>query len=681
MFSTVVAASIRLRTLHVCLLQSLDRSANRVTAADTVTFDAFDTLITRSVIRPIDAFEIVGNQAGLVGLTQLDPLSWARLRVEAEHRCAKESSPEEVTITQIYSRLAKMGGIDEGRLPQAMNVEASVELGLSSPIASTAALFQRTSGAGKQVAVLSDTYLKKSDLVALLLRSCPRIRSSDVYPSSETRATKRSGALFEVFAKRYSTRSRRILHIGDNLASDVLRARKAGYDTAPFTQGKPNRYEKVLASQDGANNVLGSAMAGSARAARLSKTFEQRHLQTIWNVSCSVTGPLLFTFLAWILREATARKLRRLYFLSRDGEILLKIARILLPAHAALDTRYLYVSRTSLHPAAIGRLSREDLRSLRVRAGDTLGSVLDKIDLTKEKVSDAEVASLGGLTRETLLTPALIDDLCAGIKYQPLHERISTHAARLRGRLRSYLSQEGLLAQEKVGIVDIGWSGRLQRSIVHACLGLDSFEPAQLVGFYFGLVSKPEGSGDFLSLTGTPEGQWLKRIIRETLFEAFCAAHHGTVTGYTSNAAPKLLTEDNSEAIKWGLDVQQQGIVSFATMAAKTFQLASIDPSEHVPALLARVSAAVQMFIRTPSQSEAVTFGDFLHSESSLHNSFSAIAPPLRLRPRSLIRRLKGEREIPIISDWPEASITRTFPRCVSHPLLAVLRVRQSFRS
>src|SRR5581483_2856767 len=238
MFSTFNNISVRLRTFHLCALHNVARSERRLSSASTITFDAFDTLITRSVLYPSDAFLIVGNQLRQAGLSLMDPAAWARLRAEAEHHCARKAKPQEVTIGQIYRRLAELGGIDESSQKQAMEVEASVELGITSPIAYTAALLQRTIAAGKRTAILSDTYLNKTDLLALLNSCSPQIDSADVFASSETLETKRSGALFRVFSRGHGSLPGQIVHIGDNLSSDVLNARRAGYKAAPYTCSK-----------------------------------------------------------------------------------------------------------------------------------------------------------------------------------------------------------------------------------------------------------------------------------------------------------------------------------------------------------------------------------------------------------------------------------------------------------
>jgi predicted HAD superfamily hydrolase len=162
-FATFAAAAVRLRTFHLCALHNVARSETRLSAASSITFDAFDTLITRSVLRPSDAFLLVGSQLRQAGLSLLDPGTWAGLRTKAEQDCAQRAKPLEVTLSQIYSRLAELGGVDGRRQTEAMEVEASVELRISSPIAYMSALLQRTSAAGKRTAILSDTYLEKAD--------------------------------------------------------------------------------------------------------------------------------------------------------------------------------------------------------------------------------------------------------------------------------------------------------------------------------------------------------------------------------------------------------------------------------------------------------------------------------------------------------------------------------------
>ena len=71
--------------------------------------------------------------------------------------------------------------------------------------------------------------------------------------------------------------------------------------------------------------------------------------KTIYFTSIMVIGPILLSYVVYILRDAEKRKVRKLYFLSRDGYILCKIAKILCVSYKLpIECEYLYVSRLAL---------------------------------------------------------------------------------------------------------------------------------------------------------------------------------------------------------------------------------------------------------------------------------------------------------------------------------------------
>ena len=66
-----------------------------------------------------------------------------------------------------------------------------------------------------------------------------------------------------------------------------------------------------------------------------------------------MAGPLLTAFVAWVLQEAKAQGVRRLYFVARDGEVLMAVAQILASRLGGPELRYLFGSRRAwLAPSA-----------------------------------------------------------------------------------------------------------------------------------------------------------------------------------------------------------------------------------------------------------------------------------------------------------------------------------------
>ena len=71
-------------------------------------------------------------------------------------------------------------------------------------------------------------------------------------------------------------------------------------------------------------------------------------------------GPACLAWAIWVLRTASQRGIKRLYFVSRDGFLAWRCAAALQPSFG-IDCRYLMISRQALLPAVTTGVSREDL--------------------------------------------------------------------------------------------------------------------------------------------------------------------------------------------------------------------------------------------------------------------------------------------------------------------------------
>jgi len=85
----------------------------------------------------------------------------------------------------------------------------------------------------------------------------------------------------------------------------------------------PNRFEALLAAGPPAAARFAVASA-QARAAVPSAT---PHEAALRDVAAGVAAPLLAGYVAWLLLDAERRGIRRVYFLARDGQVLLDLAR------------------------------------------------------------------------------------------------------------------------------------------------------------------------------------------------------------------------------------------------------------------------------------------------------------------------------------------------------------------
>ena len=660
-----------------------DLDAQRIWTGDgLVSFDAFDTLITRPLRRPSDLFLVAGYRLQREFGSVVEPGEWMAIRQSAEWRARKARVEREVTLDNIYAEIAESVDLPREFLCAAQGIEVALEKRLLRPITGMVEIFNRLSALGR-TAIISDIYFSRSDLESMLSGCGVRVQPGQLFISCENRRTKRSGTLFSD-AKGSGVKH---LHVGDNVFSDVFQVWRVGGRAAPFFKTAPGRLERELDKAAIEPPLLGSALSGSARTARLRVKPVSDHDETLAEVSAGFVGPLLLAFVVWILTEARRRKVDRLFFLARDGQILLSIAKKIVSAYdLPIDLRYLHVSRQSLHLPAVLDISEGDLSHFGFKAGNSLADVFRKFDLDINHTAIAGLQErLGIRSPHAAMSRAEVEQLIRYIQADDqVRDLINASASSARRLLLDYLEQHAFFADGNVGVVDIGWRANLQRSLAKVACSREAGFDRRLSGFYFGLYHRPENCGSLDDYLSESVGEPIRPLIRAPIFEALCAADHGTTTGYTraddGSVFPKLLTRDNPQALEWGLKIQQDVINAYVDDVLAVLTAAEIDILDCMDGLARGAAVVTSQVIGSPSRKEAIALGSFPHASDQLHNVFGQVAPPLPLSARKWISRLVARDGEPMISEWPEASVVRAAPPLTAGMMLGGLSVARWLR-
>ena len=618
------------------------------------TFDVFDTAIVRFVIHPDHLHWRVGADLRAKGLIDLSPEDWRSARIAAEAQARRLSSEPEVTLATIFDQLAQPLAWDAERRAQALELELDIERLSVSPITSISARLARASDA----AFISDTYFDKA-FVRELLEICGYSETA-LFCSSEYMQTKWDGKLFDEVLSSTKLSPQNIAHIGDNYRSDVVNPRRSNITAEHFTQSAPNFYERIL-FKAGGENYLSSAIAGSARAARLSAPLGDDGRAGMVKAASGVVGPLLLGYVCWIIDDARRRGLKRLYFLARDGQILTSLANKVL-AWAGLDMQavYMMASRRAFYlpslPAQAGPAIEQVIAD---GLAKPVGVFLDELDFDAEKIREL-IKSKGlspadrvGSAREAVMAilaenaPALVDR----IKARTL-------------AFRTYLDAIGLSASSAGALVDLGWRGNLQARFERAA-GFETF------GYYFGLTRYPP------SLAGRVAQYQPIQAAHPEMLETFCLADHGSVTGFDLDPDGGVAVEYGEYGAEgptlWEVKDQQAMVNRFADIFLK-----SVDPGHHPlaevsPVLTAASLRAFTAFLRAPDFDEAQAYGSVRHAEDQSHSEFREIAPRASL-PALLAGVVDRKRRTAMSYNWFPAVVARSLP--ASHALLAYRRRR-----
>jgi hypothetical protein len=367
--------------------------------------------------------------------------------------------------------------------------------------------------------------------------------------------------------------------------------------------------------------------------------------------------------------------LRRLAFVSRDGQILHRIASIIVERQGyPIRCSYVFGSRQAWHPAAFQSLTRDEFGWIFAPARWlTLGQVLDRLGLSRE-VHSAFWADRG-LGIHVNMTPGDRSRVGDWLLSPSIKEEVEMIAASRRRLALGYLRQEGWLDSMDWGMVDIGWAGNLQKSLSRLIRFEFSGDP-NFPGFYFGLTnpqSDQEGFRRFAYWNDAESGGRDILRLNQAMLEIFTAADHGTVIGYrecpSRGFLPTLASEVNNRAVEWGLAEFQEGIAAYATMFAHSPLGHTIEEESHRKGL----KMLFECFYQRPTKPEAEVLGRYPFSDQQVETRFDSMVPDWN--EFRIIRALLDYRLRPI-GWWPEGMRACRW----SPSLLVYLGVRDLWR-
>lgn len=206
----------------------------------TVTLDIFDTFLLRNSkpewLRFFETAKLHANFFREQGYNfSTECLFAARLTA---HKIAYRTAPlvgkyRDASIHQIFRIFLNYIGLDahDSTIHELIDLELSYEkknLTINKMLLNIANKFHK---GGVKIFFLSDMYFQKNHIEILIQHFIRQKFYKDIYVSSEFSATKLSGILFRIFFDREKIRPQSVLHLGDNVVSDIIRPKELGIYT------------------------------------------------------------------------------------------------------------------------------------------------------------------------------------------------------------------------------------------------------------------------------------------------------------------------------------------------------------------------------------------------------------------------------------------------------------------
>jgi FMN phosphatase YigB (HAD superfamily) len=502
-----------------------------------VSFDIFDTVVTRTLARPIDLFEAVGKELRAQGLIQHSPSRFGLQRGLAEKDARDLRADHEPNLKEITARLQERYRWNERQAQVAITTELALERDAIVPLSPIRAWVEAARRAGCAIVFVSDMYLPTEFLREILTRHRIAAAADEILVSNELRTSKHEGGLFRHLLTQRAIPASTVLHVGDHEHSDSRVPHRLGMHALLVRATQLGSLERSHLPFSPSLDLLPSRIAAAARLGRIESAPTVQN-QSLNEIGAGLLGPLLASFVLWTFHRARASGVKRLYFVSRDGQVLLETALTLqkrVPAYADIECRYLYGSRIAWHHASLESFTPRHLTWLlnpqpEINAfilAHRLGVDLDllKACLRSTPAAEVEAKSHWNESDLGLIRAALLSVETKLLQAAKAESRVSL--------ARRYFEQEGLFDGTPWGVVELGWSGSMLTSLYHAIKA-----PAQLQAFYFGLFREDPSlpiEVNLQSFLVEPHGihEALGHGLRlAEMLEALTTADHATVLGY-----------------------------------------------------------------------------------------------------------------------------------------------------
>ena len=429
------------------------------------------------------------------------------------------------------------------------------------------------------------------------------------------------------------------------------------------TEKHMKRYQKQLAKTD-----------------ILYRPYLDQDIQNAVNgVDACVMTPILNLFVVWLLKEAERKKIRHLFFLARDSYPLYLIAgQYCEKLQLKLKCSYFYCSRYSLRVPMYSENTQEALDHV-CRGGIdvTLRKILIRSGFELQKAE--ELREYFEMDREldaVIPYPELKNikkELSANKKYMEMLRSVSTSK---RDTVYRYFRQEGML-EEKIGIVDSGWTGTTQKSInkIRKKCGCRT----GVEGYYFGLYETPPGYDPrkYHSFYFSPKKEIMNKVFFSYCFvETILSAPHGTTMGYkeTDGRIVPVLAPYRAEN-------KEKTEAFLETLKSYTGRMMSLCSADDIRKTDIRKDRAIlqkslRSFMWNPSPGEAEYYGTLQFSDDLLDDHMQDLA--VRMSQKQLRENHFGNKILTAFgirkkhiheSAWYEASVTRSGHAGVTHKI------------
>lgn len=443
-----------------------------------ISFDVFDTLLTRKYWDPTDLFLLMGKRTDVIALMGARNFADIRIACERKLRLRLNELKIDPTLLQIYQEMGLEAGLDDLALQSLMEIEMDLEVASVRPRDAVMTCWKSARAAGKKIIVCTDMYLPQS-CIERMLTVCGYEKPDFFFLSCDLGSTKKHGTIFAEITARTGFKPKEILHLGDNKHSDNAMAERSGLSAMhtpmvrdPILQNSRRGLEGLIPDFRRSSELPDFATKSSMKliAQRLfNKNFDGKFPDLrpdtrVRDFGYMTLGPFVLSLSLWMRRLSKTHRIDTLALLARDGWLPFRVMTLLDDALGATSQlKYLPISRRMIFPWMLHEAGGFD----RV-AKIGYGSSLLVEDYLRERFGQAGLSvfkDYAGPYSKELLKQFMYDQ--EAVVYECLRSNLDELKARsLDDRTRVVKFYSYMLADAgKLALFDVGRKGTFQKAL------------------------------------------------------------------------------------------------------------------------------------------------------------------------------------------------------------------------
>lgn len=429
-----------------------DHMLTQLSKYEVISFDVFDTLICRSVVKPTDVFKIVEAKAMLEGIISKP---FFDDRVNAEQQSYKEVG-EWATISRFYEVLHNNFGYTQAQCDWLMKTEFATEMEVVYPREDMLSILMELKKMGRRVLLCSDMYLSSGQIKNLLVK-CGYPEDLELWVSCEKGVSKGNGKIWDALFN-YLPDNISFIHVGDNEWSDYKTLDSINREALLIEKGlesfeKSEMYgylSKYITDDNDINNslVMGYLINVACFNSPFGNHMSEENVESIW---------MGYAFACFVNRISKNKDGSLLLFVTREGYLLKGMYERYCEACGISPQKntLFYASRTATLAATV--VSEQDLLdSFSSTYEGTLGHFLKhrlNYELSTENPYFNEKITLPEESKKVMqLLKSEIDSILENGREQ--REAYRKYIDFIRGR-----------NTRKLTVVDVGYNGTIQYAL------------------------------------------------------------------------------------------------------------------------------------------------------------------------------------------------------------------------